>query len=58
MFSQSFIVLSYLGKCQLGSINSSNSQYGIAGSEFTVRAELVEAHSPFDKLRANGDSPK
>jgi hypothetical protein len=36
----------------------SNSQYGIAGSEFTARAELVEAHSPFDKLRANGDSPK
>jgi predicted dehydrogenase len=37
---------------------ASNFQYGIAGSEFTARAELVEAHSPFDKLRANGDSPK
>jgi hypothetical protein len=38
--------------------NYSNSQYGFMGSEFTVRAELVEAHSPFDKLRANGKSPK
>ena len=34
--------------------HSSNSQDGFAGSEFTARAELVEAHSPFDKLRANG----
>jgi hypothetical protein len=40
------------------SLGGSTSQYGIAGSEFTARAELVEAHSPFDKLRANGDSPK
>ena len=36
----------------------SNSQYGSVGSEFAARAELVEAHSPFDKLRANGKSPK
>jgi hypothetical protein len=36
----------------------SNSQYGLLGPELTARAELVEAHSPFDKLRANGKSPK
>jgi hypothetical protein len=33
-------------------------QYGFSGPEFNAQAELVEAHSPFDKLRANGKSSK
>jgi hypothetical protein len=44
--------------CLQGHIFASNSQYGFSGPEFNAQAELVEAHTPFDKLRANGKSSK
>ena len=43
------------GKREPRLLTSSNSQYGFIGLIMTVRTELVEVRSSFDKLRTNDE---